>query len=150
MARPGLPWVLFAVSLALNLLFAAGALYAWLGGADSAPQVDPVAALELTESQTRDLAALRAELAEMREDMRASREEVRALLIPELVEPDFDRAKVEALLRQRGEQRIPYFADIAQRLHGWLQTLRPEQRARFEESARDRGFLRALLTQGER
>ena len=152
--RSRLPWFLFAVSLALNLLFAAGVLHAWLdhGGREfwqHSAADDGAEALELTDAQQAGLEALRSRLSVEREEMRDAGQELRQIMLAELVKPEFDRPAVERLLAQRAGQRQGLFADMIEELHDYLQGFTPQQRATFLELAQDRGFMRRFLF-GER
>ncbi len=147
--KPRLPWVLFAISLALNLFFAAGVLYNKLEADRLSAEPDRRIAelaeqLGLSEAQQAGLLALREQAMERREAARDLRRERRAALMAELAKPELDRARVGELLRRGMEQRAAGFEQMVVDLHGYLATLSDEQRAAFLEKAKERGFLRGL------
>ncbi len=145
-----LVWILLGVSLAANLFFAAGALYSLYGGdhrgRPAAVSVDDVAErLALDPAQRDALQALRDEARNRPRPSREEREQRRATFLAELDKPEFDRARVEALMAERMAGRQQRILGIAEELHGYLATLAPEQRAGFLEMAKERGFLRGLF-----
>ncbi len=147
--KPRLPWILFAISLALNLFFAAGVVYNKLEAERlSAGPDERVAALAeelgLSEVQQAGLVALREQAMARREAVRSLRQERRAALLAELAKPELDRDRLGELLRQGMERRADGFEQMMVELHGYLATLSDEQRAAFLEKAKERGFLRGL------
>ncbi len=147
--KPRLPWVLFAISLALNLFFAAGVFYNKLEAERA--QVEPeqriaelAAQLELSEAQQAGLRALRKQAMERRQAVRGLRRERRAALMAELAKPELDRDRLRELMREGMERRAVGFEQMMVDLHGYLATLSDEQRTAFLERAKERGFLRSL------
>ncbi len=145
-----LVWILLGVSLAANVFFAAGALYSLYGedyrGRYAAVSVDDVAErLALSPAQRDALQALRDQARNRPRPSREEREARRAAFLAELAEPEFDRARVQALMAERRAGRQERILDRAEALHGYLATLDPEQRAGFLEMAKERGFLRGLF-----
>ena len=145
-----LVWVLLGVSLAANLFFAAGALYAFYGGEHrgwrTKVSVDDVAErLALSPAQRDALQALRDQAPDRPRSSREERAERRATFLAELAEPEFDRARVQALMAAHMTRRQERILGRAGALHGYLATLDPEQRAGFLEMAKERGFLRGLF-----
>lgn len=153
--RERLPWVLFVASLLLNAVFLAGAVFGWttlkstfLPGQSGVAQV--TRELSLTPEQVAGLEAFRQDIKAKRGQAWQSRGGLRSALLAELRKDAFDRPGVEAMMAERSVQRRGFFADIAEELHGYLQSLSPTQRARFFELAAERGFMRNLLFDGER
>ena len=147
--KPRLPWILFAVSLALNLFFAAGVFYNKLEAERlSAGPDERVAALAeqlgLSEAQQAGLLALREQAMERREAVRSQRQERRTALMAELAKPELDRDRLSELMREGMERRAAGFEQMMVDLHGYLATLSDEQRTAFLEKAKERGFLRGL------
>ncbi len=145
-----LVWILLGVSLAANLFFAAGAVYSLYGGEHrgwrAKVSVDDVAErLALSPAQRDALQALRDRAADTPRPSREERAERRARFLSELAEPEFDRARVQALMAARMAGRQARILGRAEALHGYLATLDPEQRAGFLEMAKERGFLRGLF-----
>jgi len=150
MSATKLPWVLFAVSLALNVFFVGGVGYSWLttGRLVESPdaRLDTVAEqLALNESEKQGLIELRGRLREVWSAMRSQNGGVRAEALEELASAEFDREKVLRLTRQRYELRSTTIVDSMEQLHGYLSTLSPEQRSQFVDMAQDRRFFRNLF-----
>ena len=145
-----LPWILFAVSLAANVFIVAGAAFTIYSKHETAesPEAgrDLVAErLGLSEDQREALRDLR-ERAEMRRyGMREAVGPMRQAILEHVASATFDRDRVMRLLEDWSEERRMYFAEYAEDLHGYLATLRPEQRARFLELAREPGILRLVF-----
>ncbi len=94
-----LVWILLGVSLAANLFFAAGAIYAFYGGEHrgryAAVSVDAVAErLDLSPAQRDGLQALRDRARDRPRPSREARAERRAAFLANLAEPEFDRARM--------------------------------------------------------
>ncbi len=145
-----LVWILLGVSLAANLFFAAGALYSFYGGEHrgwhAKVSVDDVAErLALDPAQRDALQALRDDARNRPRPSREEREQRRATFLAELDKPEFDRARVAALMAERMAGRQQRILGIAEELHDYLATLTPKQRAGFLEMAKERGFLRGLF-----
>lgn len=148
--RAKLPWMLLAISLAINVGFAA-AVFQSRSEAERLT-ASPGARLEviteelgLNEQQAADLLVLRDRLRAGWEPLSAARRERRLAILTELAEPEFDRARLAQLMKQGGEEQQAVFARMAADLHGYLRSLTPEQRRRFLEMASERRFLRHLF-----
>lgn len=148
--RRNLPWFLLAVSLALNLGLAAGALYyeaeaERLGGSAEA-RLDTIAErLALTADQREGLLALRAKIQDRRDSMGSARDQRRAVLLAELAKPELDRAEMSAVMDGGRDERRAFFEALMIDLHGFLATLTPDQKADFLAMAEERYFLRGLF-----
>ncbi len=145
-----LVWILLGVSLAANVFFAAGALYSFYGGDHRGwrkeVSIDSVAEqLALSPGQRDGLQALRDRARDRPRPSREARAARRASFLAELAEPEFDRARLQALMAERRVGRQERILSRAEALHGYLATLDPEQRAGFLEMAKERGFLRGLF-----
>ncbi len=142
--RAKLLWILLTVSVVANVFFAGGALYALYGrGGHGAIQISRQ--LDLTSAQREELQALRESVAVRRASMSESRGGVREAMLAEIGNPTFDRERVAALVNEWSAERRSYFVDVMQDVHAFVGTLRPEQRQKFLELARDRKFLHRLL-----
>ena len=146
-----LVWFLLGVSLAANLFFAAGAIYT-LSGEDhrrripAGATVDAVAErLALSPAQRDALQALRDTVRNRPRPSREERAERRASFLANLAAPEFDRARLQAMMEERRAGRQERLLGRAEALHGYLATLTPEQRAGFLEMAKERGFLFGLF-----
>lgn len=149
--RARLPWVLLTVSLAANLFFAAGVAYTVYTErrvAESVEaRVDLVAdRLGLSEAQREALSLLRERAALRRDGMRDRSAPMRRAILDQVAAPDFDRARVLALLDDWGGERRLYFAEFAEDLHDFVRTLDAGQRERFLAMAQEPGFLRQVST----
>lgn len=150
MMRGSVLWFVLAVSLALNLFFAAGLIWPQLMGQPPSPHggdavVEAAEAFALDERQVAALEELRGRLAERREARRGERDGFRGLIIDALRQPAFDRAALSQALEQRAGSG-GLILDVTEDLHGFLAGLTPDQKAAFLERAeRERDFLRRLL-----
>ncbi len=148
--RAKLPWVLLAISLALNLGFAAAVFQSRseaerLTASPGARLQVVTEELDLNEQQAADLLALRDKLRAGWQPLSKARRDRRLAILTELAEPEIDQARLAELMREGGEQQRAAFARMAGDLHGYLQSLSPEQRQRFLELAGERRFLRQLF-----
>ncbi len=149
--RPKMPWILFAISLALNVFFAGGVIYSKMTAErlEHSPgqRTDYVAEqLNLSDSQREGLVALRTKVRERWGARRDERGGQRGALMAELVKPELDLERLEALIRDRSDQRIPRFKELARDLHAYLATLSPEQREQFVAMSEKRGFFYRLIS----
>ncbi len=145
-----LVWILLGVSLAANLFFAAGALYSFYGvehrGWRTKASVDDVAErLALSPAQRDALQALRDQAPDRPRPSREERAARRASFLANLAAPEFDRARLLAMMEERRAGRQERLLGRAEALHGYLATLDSEQRDGFLELAKERGFLRRLF-----
>ncbi len=131
-----LPWILFAVSLLLNLFFAGGVVYSKLTAErlEEDPKARLAFAVEelgLSEAEQQRLLALRRSVSKRRGQMRGEGESVRQALGEELRRPKLDEDRVEQLLGQRSQLFVAYLSDVMGALHGFLAGLPPEKREEF-------------------
>ena len=148
--KPRLPWILFAISLALNLFFGAGVIYSKLEAErrNMAPEkriAELAEQLQLSEAQQADLLALGKKSRERRQGRRGLWRERRQSLLAELAKPELDRAHLAELMRRGRDRGSSSYEELMVDLHGYLATLSDEQRAAFLEMAQDRRFLRGLF-----
>jgi uncharacterized membrane protein len=144
------PWILFAISLALNLFFGAGVIYSKLEAErkyrpPEARIAELAEQLQLSETQQADLLALSERARERRRGRRELWRERRQNLLAELAKPELDRARLGELIDQGRDRRNASWEALMVDLHGYLATLSAEQRAAFLEMAQDRRFLRGLV-----
>ncbi len=144
-----LPWLLLAISVALNLFVVVGLLD---GEQTADRQVAPEARLvriseqlSLTPEQLYEFEHFSKNLGDRWRMFREYMEPVRIALADELAKPEFDRDSYLSVLRMRQEVREEYFLQFGEELHAYIRTLEPEQQTRFVELARERGFLRRLM-----
>ena len=144
-----LPWLLLAVSVVLNLSMVAGFVLTEQKVSRVAdPAVRPVEvskALALTPEQLEAFTTLQDSLQERRAMFREYMEPVRRAMTDALIEESFDREAYRNVISKRREVREEYFLQIGEELHDFLQTLSPEQKARFKDLSRERNFLRRFM-----
>ena len=148
--RIGLPWLLLALSLALNLFVVAGVVYSktLVGSDETSPERRMTAVVErlgLNAEQRDQLVALRERTVARREQMREGHGRLREVFIATLQAPSYDREAFVARMAERNAARREFFAETMGELHGFLAGLTPEQKAAFLEMAQERRFLRQLL-----
>lgn len=133
--RRALPWVLLALSVALNLFFLAGL---WYRTHALPPGFAAPGDLDLPPAQMAQLRQMRMEL---RQDLRQARQEQRSVsddLWTELVREPLDRAKVHALIDKLHHLRGDTFRLQTEKLMDFLVTLPPDQRQTYAQQARKR------------
>lgn len=143
--RRYLPWMLLAVSVALNAFFIGGHFYhRHFGGMHGPPQADAIhprmlQRLELTPAQREALTRLRQETRERYRQGRAMDKEIAMALLDELSKPQRDKTAVDNLTRQLNDRRLGYVRPTVEELGGFLGGLTPAQRQRVREVAEERG-----------
>jgi Spy/CpxP family protein refolding chaperone len=146
-ARQHLVWAALLLSLALNLCFVAGALWARFQG-PSLPmspeqrlqQIEPQLALDAQQKPAFDQYA-----ETVRSRIRLMHEGIEPLVgnaWSELAKPDADNTKVMRLFDQVGDQRRNFRHELAAATFSFLAKLSPGQRAKFVELARQRPWLK--------
>jgi len=149
-AKARLPWILLAVSLALNLFFAGGVIYMKLTAERmtglSDQRLEAVAErLELSDDRRAGLEALRERMRSRMATLREERQAGRENMLAELAQPKLDRARLSELMHQGMAARGELFEELLVELHAYLGTLSDEQRRSFLELAEERGFMRGLF-----
>lgn len=133
--RRAMPWVLLALSVALNLFFLAGL---WYRTHALPPVFAAPADLDLPPAQMAQLRQMRVEL---RQGLRQARQDQRALtddLWAELVREPLNRAKVHELIDKLHRLRGDTFRLQTEKLMDFLATLPPDQRHAYAQQARKR------------
>lgn len=144
-----LPWVLLAVSLALNLFFAGGVAYmkftadsGWAAGSSFDAVVERVG---LSDDRRAGLEALRERMQARRSAVRDEWRQGRKTLLAELAKPELDQARISELMSRGMARRAAVFEELLVEFHGYLATLPDEQRRAFLAMAEERGFMRRLF-----
>ncbi len=145
-----LPWILLLISGALNVFFIGGAVYSMV--VCERLEDDPEARtafvadrLDLSPEEHQALAAWRQRARERWRDMRRESGDLRALLLVELAKPELDLEKVDELMRERVEMRVPTMLATVTDLHAYLATISDEEKSEFITMAREPFFFRRLL-----
>jgi hypothetical protein len=149
--RARLPWILFFISLALNISVIAGVLYVGydklFGEKRGLALVEAVAEdLNLSEAQEASLRDLRRELVEEREQLDQEAGRLSDVMLAALREETFDPEAVRWFMIERGQPWREYFVAALTRMHAYLWQLDARQRQRFlDRAAEERDFLRNLF-----
>ncbi|MBV9523209.1 MAG: periplasmic heavy metal sensor [Alphaproteobacteria bacterium] len=141
--RPRLPWLLLALSLALNICFIGGVL--WVRAQAARGQMAPAERFEHVSQQLslnadqhaafeRFIRALRMRTRQMHETNHPLIEEAWS----ELAKAQPDDAVLNRVFTESANNRRAYQLDTSQALRGFLAVLTDAQRARFVELARNR------------
>jgi uncharacterized membrane protein len=144
--RRYLPWVLLAVSVALNAFFIGGHVYHRHYAERHGPPPQQEAQLprsmqrlELTPAQRDALIKLRQDTRERYRQGRAMDKEIAMALLDELSKPQRDSNVVDNLTKQLNDRRLGYVRPTIEQLAVFLASLSPEQRQRVREVAEERG-----------
>jgi Spy/CpxP family protein refolding chaperone len=139
--RRRLPWVLLALSLALNLCFVGGAL--WFHLRKPPWRMTPAERIERMQSELQLDAAheqlFRRYYRTLFARLQLMRAEVQPLVADawaEIAKPQPDEAKIAKLFDQAAETRRKYQRQLTSETLAFLATLTPQQRATFVQLAR--------------
>lgn len=146
-----LPWILFILSLILNVALIGGAIY--VKGKAEHYRDNPEARaeyivdrLELSDGQRDSLVSLMAKLEELRDQREDARDDFRERFLAMLAQPELTREDVAAELHSGTDDWIDAFAEKTLLMHGFVQELTPEQREALFSMAREkRGGINRLL-----
>jgi Spy/CpxP family protein refolding chaperone len=139
--RQQLLWVVFTLSLALNLFFVAGALWIRFHGPplpmNLGERLDRIGAqltLDPEQKQAFELysQAVRARMQQMRDAV----EPLTGNAWSEMAKPDADGTKVVQLFEDAAQKRRSFMRELAPVTLSFLATLSPQQRAKFVELVR--------------
>ena len=154
--RARLPWILFFVSLALNISIIAGVLYVGhdklFGEPKGLALIEDVAEeLDLSAAQEATLRELRQSLIAEREKMDQETGSVSEAMLSALREQKFNADAVRWFMIERGQPWRELFISSMERLHAFLWQLDERQRMLFlDRAADDRDFLRSLFRRDRR
>lgn len=146
-----LPWILFVLSMILNVALIGGAIY--VKGKAEHYRDNPEARaeylvdrLELSDGQRDSLASLMRELEELRDQRDDARDDFRERFLAMLAQPQLTREDVTAQLHSGTDDWIDAFAEKTLLMHSFVQDLTPEQREELFSMAREkRGGINRLL-----
>lgn len=141
--RPRLPWILLALSLALNLFFVGGVL--WLRHEAGLKLVGPAERFTMVARQLSLTADQRAAFDKFIDTMRARAGQMHESNQPliedawrELAKPQPDNAVIDRNLDQAASNHHAFQLDTSRALRAFLAVLSDEQRATFVSLAKNR------------
>lgn len=146
-----LPWILFILSLILNVALIGGAIYVKSKAEHYRDHPEARAEyladqLELDQAQHDALLSLTQALDEAKERRESAREDFRERFLALLAQPDLTREDVVLELESGTGDWIQRFTDKMMLIHGFVQKLTPEQREELFGLAREkRGGINRLL-----
>lgn len=138
-----LPWILFALSLILNVALIGGAVYVKSMAHHYRDHPDARAEylseqLDLDTGQENALIEMMGALAAAEEERQEAREDFRERFLAMLAQPELTRDDIARELESGTEDWIARFSDKMLQMHGFVQTLTPEQREKLFALARER------------
>jgi uncharacterized membrane protein len=143
MIRRNLAWILFGLSLVLNVFFVGGFVYARYFGPPWGAHAGPWQSQRIDARWTEDLDLDATQQRTMRDAFRAMRQrnadrvrelmQLRRQLVSELRKDRLDPAAVDPLLDRTAQLRAEIQKDGLRTADQFAATLRPEQRDRFRE-----------------
>jgi Spy/CpxP family protein refolding chaperone len=133
--RRRLPWILLALSLALNLFFIGGALWIRMhlpppGGIEARFHRMP-AELGLDPQQKTAFEGYARQVRNRIGELHGATNPVMTRIWAEMARPDADEGKLTKLFDQVGADRHAFQRDLMRSTLAFLATLSPEQRAKF-------------------
>lgn len=149
--RTRLPWILFALSFALNLSILGGVFYVgkdrFFGPRTGGAFIERLADdLKLGAEQRQSLQTMRAEVLAERAKSEQQSGRWGDFAAAVLEDPTYDPEAVRWVMIERSQPWREMTIRSLGELHGFVQQLNPEQRAAFLERVReDRSFLRRLM-----
>lgn len=149
--RARLPWILFFVSLALNISIVAGVLYVGhdklFGEKRGVALLEEVSdELNLSEAQEAQLRQLRQELVAEGEQLEQQTGSFQDTILAALSAETYNADAVRWFMIERGQPMRDYFVGSLSRMHAFIWSLDAKQRQLFlDRVADDRHFLRKLF-----
>jgi hypothetical protein len=149
--RARLPWILFFVSLALNISIVAGVLYVGhdklFGEKRGLALVEEVAdELDLSEAQEAQLRQVRQDLVAQGEKLEQQTGSFAETILTALSAETYNADAVRWFMIERGQPTREYLVGSLERMHGFIWSLDARQRQLFlDRVADDRQFLRKLF-----
>jgi len=146
--RARLPWILFAISLTLNLAIAGAIAWHWWNGPDRAldraPVMQAANALHLQGDQREKFLQFRQTVRQSFETMRQSVRPLRRELLSQLAKPQPDFDAIDRLIDQLGDQQGTAQKAMVRAFAEFHASLTPEQRQEFRKHLRERAGGRLL------
>lgn len=151
--RSKLPWILLAISLAVNVFVVAGFFYAKHRAGERMMDRSPIVAatrdLTLTAPQKDALEKMRADIRRASNDIRDEMRPLRRELLDELGKPQPDFAAVDAKIDDLGDIQGKRFKAMVRAVYEFQQTLTPQQQEQFRKAMRDH-MVRRSMQRGRR
>lgn len=137
-----LPWILFILSLILNVALIGGAIYVKSKAEHYRDHPEARAEyladqLQLDQAQHDALLSLTETLDEAKERRKDAREDFRERFLALLAQPDLNRGDVVRELESGTGDWVERFTDKMMLIHGFVQELTPEQREELFRLARE-------------
>jgi Spy/CpxP family protein refolding chaperone len=152
--RTRLPWILLAISVALNVFAVAGYFYAKNRHESRMMDRSPIMAatrdLKLTPAQNEALEKMRADVRKSSSDIRDEMRPLRRELLVELGKDQPDFAAVDRKIDDLGDVQSKRFKAMVRAVHDFQQTLTPEQRAEFRKAMNEHMARRMMQRGGRR
>lgn len=158
-----LPWVILAVSVALNVFFVGGHVYGRHVAKEIIKKERPQLAqflerrremrkrirtamrdLDLSREQRQEFRQMRRDLAQSGRQLRRKNRVPMGKLWSEFESGTPDQTKVESLLREMADNRYAFQLEATRRASGFMAKLTPEQRKKFAVIARERDIFARL------
>ena len=154
--RARLPWILFFISLALNLSVVAGVLYVGHDKIFGKPRGEQLAEqvadeLDFNEQQLQALLALGKEVQAQRQAMEQETGRLTDVLVEALDADSYDPEAMRWVMIERSQPFREYWIAFVGNLHAFVRQLDEKQRAAFlARITGDRDFLRDLFPRDRR
>lgn len=146
--RKKLPWILLAISVALNIFAVAGFFYAKsqaeMRMLDRSPVMAAARELNLTEPQKAAFEKMRNDIRRASDDIRAEMRPVRRQLLDELAKPQPDFAAADQRIDDLGDIQGKRFKAMVRAVHEFQQSLTPQQQEQFRKAMREQMTRRAM------
>lgn len=135
--RAKLPWILLAISLALNVFVIGGYIYGksrsdhrWSRWSFTAVAEQ----LDLNSAQKQALEKMRVEIRRSSDDSREQMRPLRRELLEELAKPQPDFAAADRRIDEIGDMQSKRYKAMVRAVHEFQQTLTPQQQEQFRKS----------------
>jgi Spy/CpxP family protein refolding chaperone len=150
--RSKLPWILLAISVALNVFVVGGFFYAksraehrWQHRSSIASATEN---LKLTDAQKVALEKMREDIRRSSEDIRNEMRPLRRELLQELAKPQPDFAAADKRIDDLGDIQSKRFKAMVRAVHEFQLTLTPQQQEEFRKAMSEHMARRGLRRGG--
>jgi Spy/CpxP family protein refolding chaperone len=146
--RSKLPWILFALSLALNIFAVGGFIYAktqreqgWERRSSMAAAAEDI---KLNDAQKVALEKMRTDIRRSSEEVRNEMRPLRRELLEEVGKPQPDFAALDRRIDLLGDIQSKRYKATVRAVHEFQQTLTPEQREQFRKAMAEHSARRSM------